>query len=241
MRGGDLIDGHDDIEVEDFIELDNLLTESLNKKLFHVLGNHETNSFPKEKWLEMTNYKHTYYYFDIGKHRFIVLDTNNRKVGDGSSFDATTNKRDYPGYVDEEQFRWLRKLLRNSKNYEVVAFSHAPILEKTDTKKKGFLLLNGERIRKIFSKYNVQSVFSGHVEDLCKEQVKNVDYYILKGFYKENKKLGKKYKDGGFFYELTFGGDSQMDIKTFYRKDKKSKFEILELEGEQFDCNGRDL
>lgn len=239
IEGGDLIDGYDDIEVQDYKELDNLVTTRLNKEFIHVLGNHETNSFPKEKWLEITGYQHSYYFFDVGQHRFIIMDSNNRKVGDGNSFDTTASKRDYPGYVDEEQFRWLRKLLKNSKDYQVTAFIHSPVLKETDTKKESLLLLNGERIRKIFAKHNVQAVISGHVEDLCQETIDDVDYYVLKGFYKENKKLGEKFKDGGFFYELTFEPNNQMDIKTFYRPDKEASFKNLSLEGSDFKCNDR--
>lgn len=207
--------------------------------LFHVMGNHEANAFGKSDWLETTGYENPYYYFDLKGWRFIVLDSNNIKSVDGE-IDADPQNDAYQGYIKEEQHRWLGKLLRNSRKYNVAIFIHAPIFHETDTKKKEELFVEEEKVRFLIKKYGVKAVFSGHIEDLCHEQDGKTNYYILKGFWKENRDLRNKYGDYlGYFYELSFSPEGKVGIKGFYQKDLSLPFESFNFEGDDFKCTGR--
>ncbi|MBD3300185.1 MAG: hypothetical protein GF347_02425 [Candidatus Moranbacteria bacterium] len=217
IDGGDLIDGRGDNALYDF----RLMMEKFDRikaQKYFVLGNHETDNFDKRKWLELTGQENTYYYFDKKGYRIIVLDGNNVLEEDGTISGAGPDNQFYPGVIDQRQMEWLKKLLQESRKKQILVFIHQPIIEKSTVKESNEFLRNAGELRKLFSKYKVLGVFSGHIEELCYLNIDGVSYYVQQGFFKENKRLPfeETFKNQGVFSEITVIKD-QIKVDLFYR------------------------
>jgi predicted MPP superfamily phosphohydrolase/uncharacterized protein YjiK len=205
VENGDLIDGKDKRSYQTWQEADKMM-QKLQAPFYHVLGNHETNSFKKSKWLELTGYNSTYYYKDINKknaqYRVIVLDGN--FLPDDS--DTTPDKHYYPGHISKKQWSWLEETLEdaNRQNREVIVFVHQPPVT-TDFFLNWGVFPQGPKLHELFKKHRVRATFSGHIENLCNIKDGETKYFVLQGFWKGKNYLKKEYrfKDAGAFYEIT--------------------------------------
>ncbi len=212
IENGDFVDGKDRRSKETWLEASEIL-KKIKAPVYRVLGNHETNSFKKSVWLDLTGYNKTYYFQDIKKknknYRIIILDGN--FLPDDSN--TTPEKHYYPGRINKEQWQWLEKVLQEAgkQNKEVIVFIHQPPLS-TDFFTNWGIFPQGEKLHKLFSEYNVRAVFSGHIENLCRVKDGPTEYFVLQGFWKGKKYLKKEYrfKDAGAFYRIEI---SPEDIK----------------------------
>ena len=193
LEGGDLVDGRDKRSKEDFLAIRRIFGQ-MNLPFYQVIGNHEIRGFEKREWLEMTGNQSSYYYFDIREYRFVVLD-GNFFLENGEIKDTYPGREFYPGLINSRQMRWLRKTLALSQNRKVVVFLHQPPVDGTFIKDQSMFLVNRRELRQVFSQYGVKAVFSGHVEELCAQQIDGVDYYLAAGFWKPNPGYSRRFKD----------------------------------------------
>ncbi len=202
---GDIIEGTDTVpEVglfETMIVVDKL-TE-IGKPLYWVLGNHDLRSLSRRDFQEKVGVGYTNHYFDEGEYRFVIIDSNYRDNGMPNNRLTT----DYiPGHIPETTIAWLEKILDTDKN--VYIFVHHTPVTKEFTGKKA--IRNHEEILALFEKYNVQAVFSGHIEKRHHSVVGGVEYYTLPGI-----KKSKKYP--GAYYELTIK-DQKPELQIYYQE-----------------------
>jgi predicted phosphodiesterase len=221
---GDLVDGRDHNSLEDWKIMDTMMRK-LKMPYFNVIGNHEMRSFEKSIWKESSGQEQTYYYNDIKGYRIIILDGNHFPGGK----DTSPEKEYYPGELGPEQWQWLETTLKDAamNDKDPVVFVHQPPIE-TDARPDWFLFPDGAELQKLFSKYKVRAVFSGHIERLCDQIIDGVDYFVLQGFWKGNGGLKKEYrfKDAGNFYSVTIsseGTNVRGEYRVFNQKNKKNK------------------
>lgn len=102
------------------------MLDSIGKPNYHVIGNHDSDLFTREKVMNFLRMDNTYYSFKNGKVKFIVLDTCFIKTDKGyepyckKNYDKT--KDIYPILPDYE-FKWLEDQLIDESEYYVI-FSH---------------------------------------------------------------------------------------------------------------------
>lgn len=213
VEGGDFIDGRDDRAIDDFIELGEIY-QQLEMPAYHVLGNHETRSFSKTKWLDLTGYEKPYYFFDIKNYRAIVLDGNYKLTMDGSIVDTSKEVEYYPAYFDQKQIDWLEDTLKEAEGREKLVFVHQPLISDTIGRDPSEFSPLAPKLRKIFSDYGVKAVFSGHIEEFCAIEDGGVQYYVLQGFHKNNERLktDAQFKDAGVFSEVEIGDEVKVTV-----------------------------
>lgn len=109
-----------------FILLDNL--SKIGKQQYHVIGNHDSDIFPRENVMKFFKMKNSYYTFKYGKVKFIVLDTCFIKTERGyepyykKNYDRT--KDIYP-IIPDYEFKWLEKQFNDNSDYYVLFSYHS--------------------------------------------------------------------------------------------------------------------
>lgn len=102
------------------------MLNTIGKPHYHLMGNHDSDLYTKEKVMNFLKMNNSYYSFKYGKVRFIVLDTCFIKTDNGykpyckRNYDKT--KSIYPILPDYE-FKWLEYQLTDDSEYYVI-FSH---------------------------------------------------------------------------------------------------------------------
>jgi DNA repair exonuclease SbcCD nuclease subunit len=221
---GDFIDGKDHRGYETWQQAKKIINK-LKMPVYHVLGNHETGRFEKSVWLNLTGYGNTYYYKDIKKgeisYRLIMLDSN--FLPDGT--DTTPEKRYYPGHIDDKQWNWLEAVLKEARTEKknILIFIHHPPLNLDSWPNWG-IFPQGKRLQELFGEYGVRAVFSGHVEQMCFKEDKQVKYFVLQGFWKDKEHLKKEYRfeNAGNFYYVTITPDD-IKVESEYRVFKNNE------------------
>ncbi len=142
---GDLIQGYTKDQNVIHQEWDSIFSVfgNLNDKFYFTPGNHDiTDSESKAIFLERVGYQKTYFAFSIGKNHFIVLDN------------SLQEKANQP---DSFQISWLESTLKQyKKNDKVFCFMHRSFWKDAYTNNKP------DTLHKLFVKYGVDYVFSGH-------------------------------------------------------------------------------
>lgn len=229
---GDLVDGKDHRSYKSWEQAREIISK-VEAPIYYVLGNHETGRFLKSKWLELTGHDSTYYYKDIKKgetfYRLIMIDSNHSP----DNTDTTPEKRYYPGYINEEEWQWLERTLQNAmqKEKNILVFIHHPPLN-IDSWPNWGIFPQGEKLQKLFSKYHVRAVFSGHIEQMCFEKNRETKYFVLQGLWKSKGHLKKEYRfknAGNFYYAIITPDD--IIIKSEYRIFKNDKYKKENVAG----------
>ncbi len=227
VQNGDFIEGTEREgwqSVEDFLKAKEYI-DKIKAPVLHVVGNHEARGFSKEDWLKASGRKKTYYKFDLGDMRIIVLDGN----------EETERSREIGGnyyYMSGEQLKWLEKTLSESDNFSYkLVFVHFPVLEsQTVPTDKNINQEDMEKLMRLFEKYRVEAVFSGHAEILRFDEFNGVRYFILPGVEKSKRRKVQWY---GCFYEIY--ASEEIKVKMFYKKDpNQNKYETLIIPSEEF-------
>ncbi len=237
IEGGDLADGRDDRTFESFLEIKEIY-DQIDAPHYHVLGNHEVDNFPRSQWLEAVGYKKAYYSLDIDNYRIIVLDGNYKPLLNGESVGVEPENRYYPGFIDKKQMEWLENLLKRSESFTKLVFVHQPPIDISTVRGRNELMFNAKQVRDIFSEYKVKAVFSGHIEEFCSLHKDDVQYYVIQGFLKDNRRLEKaeRFKDAGVFSELTI--NDQVEVKVYYTDgEKNGPYKSMVLDQETAICN----
>lgn len=120
------------VELGDFCcptEENKVLVELLNntgKTHYHLIGNHDSDTAPREKVMEFLGMENSYYSFKYGDIKFIALDTCYIKTANGYE---PYNKRNYNKTKDiypmvpDFELEWIEKELYDECKYYVI-FSH---------------------------------------------------------------------------------------------------------------------
>lgn len=102
------------------------MLNSIKKPHYHVIGNHDSDLFPREKVMDFFKMDNTYYSFKNGEIKFIVLDTCFMKTDKGYEPYYRRNyakaKDIYP-VLPDFQLKWLEDQLADDSKYYVI-FSH---------------------------------------------------------------------------------------------------------------------
>ncbi|MEA1925872.1 MAG: metallophosphoesterase [Patescibacteria group bacterium] len=237
LEGGDLADGRDDRTFKTFLEIKELY-DRIDAPCYHVLGNHEVDNFPRSQWLETMGYKKAYYSLDVDNYRIIVLDGNYKPLPNGESVGVEPGNKYYPGLIGKKQMEWLEDLLKRSEKFTKLVFVHQPPIDVSTIRDRGELMLNAKQVRDLFSKYKVKAVFSGHIEEFCSLHKDDVQYYVIQGFLKNNRRLKKvdRFKDAGVFSELTI--NDNIEVKVYYTDgEKNGSYKSMILNQETAVCN----
>lgn len=221
---GDVIEGTD-IKRKIGMEELRLVKERfdlLEQETFWVVGNHDLRSVTRRDFHEVMGIDYSNTYFDKEGSRFIILDSSFR--GDGVP-NNPLSKDFVPGYIPKETFSWLREVLDTSK--EVYVFMHhSPVPHRfTDKRQLG----NAGDLREIFTEYNVNSVFSGHIEKRFYGELKGVKYFTLPGIWKNSSYQGA-------FYDLVIK-DGEPEITMHYESELNGELitEPFVVEGKMSD------
>ncbi|MBE6357681.1 MAG: hypothetical protein E7057_00355 [Lentisphaerae bacterium] len=98
-------------------------------KLYHVMGNHDTDGAALEDVLEAYHMPHEYYFFDVNGFRFIVLDTNYYGFKGGEVHFQYRNYFDFPHTretMPQEQIKFLENAIDTAPG-QCILFSHASL------------------------------------------------------------------------------------------------------------------
>jgi predicted phosphodiesterase len=132
-------------------------------KIYDVIGNHDLGSLNAGQNIFKKKYGETYYYFDRGDVRFIILD-NSRSTGMG-----------------KKQFDWLKGVL-DTKKIKLV-FIHKPLFDPTGTYPAHIMLPQAEnkKLEKLLLDNKVSYVFAGHIHGYAREERDGVMYVVTAG------------------------------------------------------------
>lgn len=170
MVTGDLIDKSFEKELRAVLPH----MEKLNIPWYFAFGNHDRcvggylNTLVYMEMLRNSNpdfrFKKSYYAFSPKKNfKVIVLDN------------IITDEITSNGYIDETQFKWLKKELDSSKNDVVLLFMHVPVIEPFAS--PSHKLRNAAAVKALIESYkNPIGVFQGHYHAAKVTQHDNVLY-----------------------------------------------------------------
>lgn len=170
------------IELGDFCRLDSAgqvylkLWDSFEGDKYHVIGNHDMDSYTPEEYVAGMKMPGRYYSFDKGDFHFIVLDGNNLYDGKEYTHYAKANYYVNPkmrAFIDPEQMAWLKQDLAAT-DKKCVLFSHQSIEQ---------FLNNGATVRQILEDENrragfkkVVLAFGGHNHSNYTKEINGITY-----------------------------------------------------------------
>lgn len=152
---------------------------------YHLLGNHDVDSIGKEQFLrdvENTGIdpEATFYAFDRGGVRFVVLDANFRQDGTPyhkGNFDWKDTA------IPDDQLRWLKADLSQTDKPALV-FVHQ-LLDPGQTEEHR--VKNASAVREVLeASGNVLAVFQGHQHSGGYNRVNGIHYYTIKAVVEES-------------------------------------------------------
>lgn len=150
---------------------------------YHVLGNHDEDCISKQDFNSIVHNSHirkdlTYYAFQKGGYRFIVLD---------ACFDSTGHDYDKGNFlwsdtnIPSTELKWLDLQLKATK-LPVVIFVHQPLFGKTKV-----TVGNAAAVRAVLEQSKkVLCVFQGHDHQGGYELINGIHYYTLKALIEGN-------------------------------------------------------
>lgn len=170
------------IELGDFCRLDSAgqvylkLWDSFEGDKYHVIGNHDMDSYTPEEYVAGMKMPGRYYSFDKGDFHFIVLDGNNLYDGKKYTHYAKANYYVNPkmrAFIDPEQMAWLKQDLAAT-DKKCILFSHQNIEQ---------FLNNGATVRQILEEENrragfkkVVLAFGGHNHSNYTKEINGITY-----------------------------------------------------------------
>ncbi|MCM1989068.1 metallophosphoesterase family protein [Oceanirhabdus seepicola] len=158
------------------------MLDSIGKPYYHVIGNHDSDLFPREKVMNFLHMGKSYYSFNYGKVKFIVLDTCFIKTDNGYEPYCKKNynriKDIYPILPDYE-FKWLEDQLTDDSEYFVI-FSHHSF--ENEFAKRG--VYNRDEVRSLINRVNqtgkkVLLCINGHDHGDSLEKIGQTYYFGL--------------------------------------------------------------
>ncbi len=206
---GDIIEGTNRITPTGIAELraiKHLFDSRSNIPMYWAPGNHELRSVTMEQFLAAMNMKSRRYVFDIGDYRVIVTGANYDELGR-----IPVPKHNFVrGNFAARELLWLeQKLRRAQKDGKIVlVFSHQPPLSALSGRSRSGLPIAAEEVERLFARYNVAAVFSGHIEKNFYKELNGVKYFGTTGIKKNPRYLGT-------FAQIRLKG-RDVDVEIFY-------------------------
>ncbi|WP_432663975.1 metallophosphoesterase [Wukongibacter baidiensis] len=160
------------------------LLRSVDKPCYHVIGNHDSDSYPKKQALKFLGLEKSYYSFIYGQVKFIVLDTcfieQNGHFSSYNKKNYAHTKGNYP-VLPKEQLNWLRMELNDDYSNYVILSHHS--LEN-DFMKRG--VHNRLEIQTLINKANdsgkrVALCINGHDHADSLKSIGDTYYFGLNG------------------------------------------------------------
>lgn len=174
------------LQLGDFIPADSRyapvkqLVRACPVPFYHTLGNHDVDQNDKQAYLDFWEMPASYYYFDKGCFRFIVLDSG--FFVDRDSKTKSYDKGNYSRVPEEsrnryspEELEWLRQTLADTGRI-CVLFSHAPVNDRYDR-----ISENNREIHRIITAARahgtpVAIVFGGHMHSDNYHRIDGIHY-----------------------------------------------------------------
>ncbi len=151
--------------------------QRFNGPTYHVLGNHDLDSISKEQFLgrvanTSVDPARSYYSFDLGSMRFIVLDANYKS--DAADYDhGNFNWTD--ANIPPAELAWLQQTVSDAPG-PCIVFIHQ-LLDGVGS----VYVKNGEEVRHILQESKkVLAVFQGHHHAGSYSFIESIHYYTLK-------------------------------------------------------------
>lgn len=132
--------------------------------LYNVKGEMDLLGSSSEIYMKYTK-RAGYYSFNYGNIHFIILDTNDLQAGK----------------IGKKQIEWLEKDLQYNRDSEAVfIFTHHPLFVPREERDSVDIVRCDEydRLHKIFVKYPVKAVFSGHLQSFYRTSMEGILYVI---------------------------------------------------------------
>ncbi len=124
-----------------------------------ALGNHEFSQLTHAEVLEILQTDRTYYSFDIGDMRFVVLDTSYNP--DGTHYSNDNFDWRY-GIIPEEELRWLDSILQDKKRTFIFTHNNLHFADAGEYN-EWYQVLNYNEVCDVMHKYGcVEAVFQTH-------------------------------------------------------------------------------
>jgi 3',5'-cyclic AMP phosphodiesterase CpdA len=182
LYGGSESDGIIESDIRRQLNIFFQMLKKLNTAAYTIPGDRDYYNNSPELYLEFSGKKSSYS-FNYGSIHFICLSS----AAAGESF------------IDEEQFRWLKKDLKEFRDSNAIfILTHHQLFP--DEKKIKITEMN-EKLHELFMKYNVKGVFSGSGMDYS-EKLKDSILYINAGYTDKTKK--KYNRNSNRFYLVNF-------------------------------------
>ncbi len=169
-----------------------VLAEEFRGWIEPVIGNHDVwgwsrsasgctgdeERFGKAMALHQLGLSATYRSFDVGRWRFILLDS------------IFPRGEMYCAQLDEEQYSWLHSELDASAGRHIVVISHIPVLSVTPfffghNEGRGewdvpgaWMHLDARRLRDLFARYKVRLCLAGHMHQVDRVEMRGVTYMV---------------------------------------------------------------
>lgn len=178
------------LELGDFIPAKqeyNVVRDRINAcpiPMYHTLGNHDIDRVDKKTYMEYWRIPSSYYFFDKGKFRFIVLDSDFFIDKDGvlKSYDkgnyAKVEEEDRNRYSREE-LTWLKGLLADS-SHICILFSHAPVNDQYATVSQN-KELHEILVQARTKGTKIAMVFGGHMHSDNYHLIDDINYMQVNG------------------------------------------------------------
>jgi len=185
IYGGSEADGIIESDIRRQLNIFSQMLKKLNTAFYTIPGDRDYYNSSPALYLEFSG-KKPGYSFNYGSIHFICLSSSET----GESF------------IDDDQFKWLKKNLKDFKDSSAVfIFAHHQLFP--DNKKIKTTELK-EKLHELFLKYNVKAVFSGSEPDYS-EKFKDSIKYINAGYSTGTDK--KKIRKSNRFYLVNFYND----------------------------------
>lgn len=147
--------------------------------VYHTIGNHDVDRNDKQSYIDFWEMPSSYYYFDKGNYRFVVLDSNHFRDKDGIT--RPYDKGNYARVEEEErnifnieQLIWLEKVLEDTSRIYVL-FSHAPINDGYD-KIVGNHYIHNILVNAAKNGTRIAAVFGGHMHSDTHHRIDSINY-----------------------------------------------------------------
>lgn len=176
--------------------------------VYHVLGNHDTDSCSKEDMLELLKERAPYYSFDCGGYHFVVLDCNYyQEDGMFISYSHGNYKRahEYDCSLSDCELEWLEQDLLNT-DLPVMLFSHQCL------KREVHGLNNAGELRQVIKRAGdkVRMAVNGHNHMDALDMEDGILYFNLNSMSNQwlgseyaTERYGKPYDDDYSFLTMT--------------------------------------
>lgn len=143
----------------------------------HVIGNHDVDLTDKQTYMNFVGMSEPYYYFDKGKFRFIILDSNFYMDADSTVKPynkGVQHKGIKQNMFSPEQLVWLKDVLQDT-THICILFSHHPINDKyneiEDYKQVHNIILNARN-----NGTRIAAVLGGHMHSDNYHKINNINY-----------------------------------------------------------------